>query len=481
MAAVDAASPEPGLRTSIPLGSRLNERGRLEVGGCDVVELAREFGTPAYVYAEDDIRARARAYMEALRGAHRRASRSSTRARRSRARPPTGCCAEEGLSCDVASGGELHLALAAGFDPERIYMHGNNKTRGRARARGRAPASATSSSTRSTRSTGSSAARGAAGAAARHARHQARHPLLHRDRPGGLEVRLRPRRGAGARSSAAPQAGLELRGLHAHIGSQIFDLDVFEKLGEVLAGIGDYPLLNLGGGLGIAYTDDERAAGGRRLRRRAAERRARRRDRALRARPLARRQRGRDALHASAPSRRSRACAPTWRSTAACPTTCGRCSTAPLRGRDRRPLRRRDASAGSPGMHCESGDILVRDVELDDPRAGRRAGDPRHGRLRSRDGQQLQRDPAAAGDLLPRRRRARGRAPRDLRGPDRCGMPEPVQDRAARPRDRRRRLRGAARRARRRDRGRGRACGPRSPACSPAAAATSTTSSSAAT
>src|ERR671915_546794 len=50
-----------------PLGSRLNEQGRLEVGGCDVVELAREFGTPAYVYAEDDMRSRARAYQQAFR------------------------------------------------------------------------------------------------------------------------------------------------------------------------------------------------------------------------------------------------------------------------------------------------------------------------------------------------------------------------------------------------------------------------------
>ena len=58
-----------------PLGSRLNERGRLEVGGCDVVELAREFGTPAYVYAEDDMRARARAYLEAFARPHRAASR----------------------------------------------------------------------------------------------------------------------------------------------------------------------------------------------------------------------------------------------------------------------------------------------------------------------------------------------------------------------------------------------------------------------
>jgi diaminopimelate decarboxylase len=50
---------------------------------------------------------------------------------------------------------------------------------------------------------------------------------------------------------------LELAGLHAHIGSQIFDLAPFEKLGEILAAMGDYPLLNLGGGLGIAYTAED--------------------------------------------------------------------------------------------------------------------------------------------------------------------------------------------------------------------------------
>ena len=52
-----------------PLGSRLNEHGRLEVGGCDAIELAREFGTPAYVVAEDDIRARARTFVGAA-GTH---------------------------------------------------------------------------------------------------------------------------------------------------------------------------------------------------------------------------------------------------------------------------------------------------------------------------------------------------------------------------------------------------------------------------
>ncbi|MGH2802481.1 MAG: diaminopimelate decarboxylase family protein, partial [Thermoleophilaceae bacterium] len=57
---------------------------------------------------------------------------------------------------------------------------------------------------------------------------------------------------------ACRSAGLELRGLHAHIGSQVFELEAFERLAEVLAGIGDWPLLNLGGGLGIAYTAEDR-------------------------------------------------------------------------------------------------------------------------------------------------------------------------------------------------------------------------------
>ena len=62
-----AATDRPGRGSPVyPLGSRVNERGHLEVGGCDVVEVAREFGTPAYIYAEDDIRARARAYLDAF-------------------------------------------------------------------------------------------------------------------------------------------------------------------------------------------------------------------------------------------------------------------------------------------------------------------------------------------------------------------------------------------------------------------------------
>src|ERR671931_939650 len=123
-----ASAPQTATVSHVyPLGSRLNERGRLEVGGCDVIELAGEFGTPAYVYAEDDMRSRARAYREAFsaRTEHFEVIYAS------KAFPCTAAyrlMAEEGLACDVASGGELHLALAAGYDPVQIYMHGNNKS-----------------------------------------------------------------------------------------------------------------------------------------------------------------------------------------------------------------------------------------------------------------------------------------------------------------------------------------------------------------
>src|SRR5580693_10205920 len=110
-----------------PLGSRVNEAGRLEIGGCDAVELAREFGTPAYVVAEDDLRTRARAFVDGLAARHPDGDVLFA----SKAFPCTAVyrvLAEEGLACDVASGGELALALAGGFDPARIYLHGNAKS-----------------------------------------------------------------------------------------------------------------------------------------------------------------------------------------------------------------------------------------------------------------------------------------------------------------------------------------------------------------
>src|SRR5205085_12192455 len=101
--------------------------GRLLLGGCDAAALAAEHGTPAYVVAEDDLRARAREFVAAM-AAHRPGGEVIFA---SKAFPCTAVLQvfeEEGLSVDVASGGELALARKAGFPGERIVLHGNAKS-----------------------------------------------------------------------------------------------------------------------------------------------------------------------------------------------------------------------------------------------------------------------------------------------------------------------------------------------------------------
>src|ERR1700677_2419899 len=121
------------LSAVLPLGSRLNELGHLEVGGCDTLELAREFGTPAYVVAEDDLRTRARAFVRAGRDAGHEDFHVVFASKAFPCSAVLALFASEGLWCDVASGGELHVALAAGFAPERIVVHGNAKSEGELR------------------------------------------------------------------------------------------------------------------------------------------------------------------------------------------------------------------------------------------------------------------------------------------------------------------------------------------------------------
>ena len=170
-----------------------------------------------------------------------------------------GIFAEEGLSCDVASGGELHLALGAGFAPERIYMHGNNKTEAEleyalASAIGHIVVDSLDEIDRLERAAGGRAQQ-----------------VLLRVTPG-IETDTHRKIQTGQVDSKfgipldhleqaverCASAGLVLRGLHAHIGSQVNDLAVYGALTDVLRDIGDYPLLNLGGGFAIAYTREDR-------------------------------------------------------------------------------------------------------------------------------------------------------------------------------------------------------------------------------
>jgi diaminopimelate decarboxylase len=252
------------LSHAYPLGTRVNERGRLEIGGCDVVEIAERYGTPAYVYAEDDMRARARAYVEAF--AARTDDFEVIYA--SKALPITAAyrvMAEEGLSVDVASGGELHLALRGGVDPQRIFMHGNNKSEAELRYAfeskiGYLVLDSFSEIQRAERLLSRS------------------QDVLIRVTPGikpsthsyvqtgqldskfgfGLEDGL----AAEAVSRVQQSRRLNLVGIHAHIGSQIFELEPYTRTIQLLADFIDFDcrLLNVGGGLGIAYTADDQPA-----------------------------------------------------------------------------------------------------------------------------------------------------------------------------------------------------------------------------
>ncbi len=253
------ATTQTTLSHVYPLGSRLDERGRLQLGGCDALELAAEFGTPAYIVVEDDLRARARAFVDAF------SARTSDFEVlfASKAFPCTAVyrlLAEEGIGCDVASGGELALALRGGFDPARIHMHGNAKSVAELRAALDAGVGhvVIDNGDEIERLQRLVAARGAGD----------RQRVLLRVTPdvrGETHAKISTGQADskfGFSLAGAPEAierlersgALDLVGLHMHIGSQLLELEPFRRGIQALAPLGDFEVYNLGGGLGAAYT-----------------------------------------------------------------------------------------------------------------------------------------------------------------------------------------------------------------------------------
>jgi diaminopimelate decarboxylase len=248
------------LENVYPIGSRINELGRLEVGGCDVVELASEFGTPSYIVAEDDMRARARG-LQAAFGAE---SDDFELIFASKAFPCAAVCAlfaEEGFGCDVASAGEMAIALAGGVPAEKIQMHGNAKSeldleRALEVGIGAIVVDNLRDLDRLERLAGRSAKqriylRIAPGVS------PDTHPAISTGGPNtkfGFDLEHAP----AAIARAQQIESLDLAGLHFHIGSQIFDLSPFEGALRSLASLGDFRSYNLGGGLAAAYTAQDR-------------------------------------------------------------------------------------------------------------------------------------------------------------------------------------------------------------------------------
>ncbi|WP_234326163.1 diaminopimelate decarboxylase [Streptomyces sp. NRRL S-337] len=245
-----------------PPGTTTAPDGALRIGGCHVAELAERYGTPALLVDEGALRARARHYADGL--AARRPH--SAVAFASKAFPCTAVyrlLAEEGLGIDVASGGELALALAAGTDPAKLIVHGNAKTDDYLRAAVEARAGLVVIDNFDDIDRLEDILAGTP---------DQRQPVLVRVTPdvcpdtheavstgqrGSKFGLLLPQaREAIARLRAS--ARLRLDGLHVHIGSQILDTEPFARAVAALAELGEFPVYDLGGGLGARYTYNDR-------------------------------------------------------------------------------------------------------------------------------------------------------------------------------------------------------------------------------
>ena len=244
--------------------------GVLHVGGLAVADLVAEHNTPAYVLDEEDFRRRARAFRDAFSSYDvfyaGKAFLSIAVAR---------WVAEEGMCLDVCSSGELTVALRAGFEPSRIGYHGNNKTmtelrRAVAAGVGRIIVDSFDEIDRLAMITAELAStsdrvrvmiRVTAGVEAHTHEYIA---TAHEDQKFGFSITNGQAMEAVRRVSAVP--GLELVGLHSHIGSQIFDSSGFEvaarRVLALQARISEelgvtLPEMDLGGGFGIAYTTQD--------------------------------------------------------------------------------------------------------------------------------------------------------------------------------------------------------------------------------
>jgi diaminopimelate decarboxylase len=249
-----------------------NDAGVLEVAGIPVDELAGRFGTPMYVLDEQDFRARCREFAAAFEDAD---VYYAGKAFLSKA--IVGIVRDEGLHLDVCSGGELALALAAGMPPSRIGLHGNNKSTAELTAALQAGVG------RIIIDSGTEIGRLSRLAARMNQRQKVMlrvtvgidahtHEYVataHEDQKFGFSLASGDAILAVGEILADRQ--LELTGLHSHIGSQIFDTNGFEvaaqrlvaAYGQVRSQYGvTFTELNLGGGFGIAYTsaDDPRSA-----------------------------------------------------------------------------------------------------------------------------------------------------------------------------------------------------------------------------
>ncbi len=250
----------------------VGESGNLNIGGIDVSEIAKEYGTPAYIMDEDEIRKNCRVYTGAMREYYDGKGIVLYASKALSCKYIYRVMKEEGMGIDVVSGGELYTALKAGFPPERIYFHGNNKTDDEIELAldnnvGRIVVDNVFELERLNKCAGQ---RGMTA------------QILFRIKPGidahthsfvqtgqidsKFGVALETGEAEEIIVKADSMPNINVVGVHCHIGSQIFELAPFELAAEKMMNfIGDLKdkhgivirELNLGGGYGIKYTESD--------------------------------------------------------------------------------------------------------------------------------------------------------------------------------------------------------------------------------
>jgi diaminopimelate decarboxylase len=246
----------------LPDTTRVDVDGAVSVGGCRLDELAGRFGTPLFVYDEAHLRARAEEAVRAFGDGAVYASKAFL------CRAVARLVHEAGMRIDVATGGELHVALAAGVPAERLVLHGNNKsdvelTLALRAGVGRIVIDNDTEFDRIENIVAGGAAQPRVLVRITPGVEAHTHEYISTgqvDSKFGFTVAD----GAAARAveRARQSAVMELVGVHAHIGSQVFRADSFAAALDVIASFSEpfgLPELSIGGGLGVAYVEGESA------------------------------------------------------------------------------------------------------------------------------------------------------------------------------------------------------------------------------
>ena len=250
----------------------VNGSGNLAIGGADTVQIAKEYGTPVYVFDENEIRKNLRAFKNSMDEYYGGNGLAVYASKAFNCKEMCRICMQEGTGIDVVSGGELYTALSVDFPAEKIVFHGNNKTYDELYAAvsngvGRI---VVDNITELETLNGIAASLGKIAG------------IMFRIKPGidahthdfiktgqidsKFGFALETGEAMDAVKKALTMPNVKLRGLHCHIGSQIFDIDPFELAAEVMLNLYkqikdetgyEFDELNLGGGFGIKYLESE--------------------------------------------------------------------------------------------------------------------------------------------------------------------------------------------------------------------------------